>query len=516
LELILERVESGPGRRAIPLPVSASYPLRELIPTRDERFPYRVPGEMGPTLAAALERGFSLIARPYGTLAVRAPWKILTPRWVRLFNHLARHGLARTVNLSLPHEKGLPLYYFDVGASFLRHRTDGTQPDPLRYSRGFSEDYDHALARAAGECLERGTLLYFRMEDMIRSHVDALRSRGARFIAPERLGVFSAEQKKRRRGLVFDDESVFEWTSCRSLFANEEALLPSQLVHWNYPIGWGDAPEPMLREINTNGAGAFYSLEGALLSGLLECIQRDGFFLYWLRGLRPKRIETSGLRRKETLRLVEAARDLGIEPVFLDVTSELDIPTCVAILLRSDDEVPFASMGGSSRLDGESAMHDALLEAASVHHLIVGNTERLRLPEAHDFWLDSSFDSRKRIEYWANPEHREHLAFLLEGGSETVAEFCRGRSKGHDARESLAHVLSVLRDHGMDAWYFQARHEALDELGYASVRVIVPDLLPMYCENHNAPLGHHRLRDAPLPSGQSEARLPPPWPHPFP
>jgi ribosomal protein S12 methylthiotransferase accessory factor len=515
-EVILERVEAGPGRRSLPLPVNETYSLTELIPNRQEGPHYRVPGEIGQSLAGAFGRALGVIERAYGTLRVQSPSKILTPGWQRLFHHLARRGLARTVTLSSPHERGLSLYYFDVSAHFSRHLTDGGQPDPLRYSRGFSEDYDHALAKAAGECLERGTLLYFQMEDMVRSDVRALRSRGAQFVAPERVGVFSDEQKRMRRGLAFDDDSVFMWTRCRSVLSDDEALLPSQLVHWNYPVAWGDVPEPMLREINTNGAGAYYSLEGAILSGLLECVQRDGFFLYWLRGLTPRRIDASGLRRPATLRLLEEARDLGLEPVFLDVTSELGIPTCVCILLRGDEELPCASMGGSSRLDGEVAMHDALLEAASVHHLLIGSSERLRLPEGYEPWGDASFDSHKRIAFWANPEHKRHLAFLLEGEPETVTEFRREPLRGGDVRRTLEHVVSVLRSAGMDAWCFQAQHEALDEVGYASVRVIVPDLLPMYCENYNAPLGHRRLTSAPLPSGHSRPGPLPPWPHPFP
>jgi hypothetical protein len=70
----------------------------------------------------------------------------------------------------------------------------------------------------------------------------------------------------------------------------------------------------------------------------------------------------------------------------------------------------------------------------------------------------------------------------------------------------------------MDAYYFQARHQALDEVGYASVRVVVPGLVPMYCEDRNAPLGLARLRVEGPPRAEA-TRGPeawPPWPHPFP
>ena len=505
-ELIVERIESGEGRRAMPLPVSPPYSLGELLPRRAEGPGYHVPGEMGSQLAAAFERAFALIERGHGPLSVASPAQVLTPRWHRLFNRLKELGLAQSVTLSMPFERGVPLYYFDVGSPFLWHATDGARPEVSRYSRGFSEDYDVALARAVGECLERGALLYFRMEDMVRGSARSLRSHARRIVEPRSVGVFSPGQIERMPERRFDDDSVFQWTECTSLLTGSRALVPAQLVHWNFPTAWGDVAEPVLRERSTHGAGGFYSVEGAVLSGLLECVQRDGFFLYWLRSLAPPRIDPGGVRWPATLGLIEKARDVGLETVLFDITSELGIPTCLCALIRTDGEAPYASMGGSCRLDGERAIHDAFLEAASVHHMLVQRTEPFRLPDDYEPFTDPSLHTPNRLAFWANPEHARHLAFFLEGRPTSVSEFCRGLAGGEEARESLALVVRVLKQHGVDAFYVEARHAGLDELGYASVRVIVPHLLPLYYEERNAPLGHPRLRHAALNR----------WPHPFP
>jgi ribosomal protein S12 methylthiotransferase accessory factor len=514
VEHILERVEGGPGRRDVRVPVKASYSLRELLPQRSTG--YTIPGDMGPALARAFERAFSLLDRGHGPLAVQAPSKILTPRWHRILNHLRRLGLAQTIQLSLPLEKGVPLYYFDIGSPFHAHRTDGARPELPRYSRGFSEDYDLALSKCVGECLERGPLLYFRMADMLRGSARGIRSRGLSLVEPSAVSVFSAGQRERRPETRFDDDSVFRWTRCTSLVTGGEAWAPSQLIYWNYPIEWGDVPEPMLRECSTHGAGGFFSVEGALLSGALECVQRDGFFVHWLRRVVPPRIDVDTVTRPTTVALIEKARLVGLEPVFLDITTELGIPTCLCVLLRPDGEHPYASMGGSCRLDGETAIHDALLEAASVHHIIACDTSRLRLPNDYEPFTDPTLYTHKRLAFWANPEHAVHLAFFLEGRRVTVSQFGRGSVASSDPRRDLSAVTDVLRRHGMDAWYYQAQHPALTELGYASVRVIVPGLVPLYYEERNAPLGHPRLQTAPL---YSRAMLAEPWnhwPHPFP
>src|SRR5579862_3180555 len=138
---VSERIIGGPGHRTMPLPVRRSYSLAELLPRRDNGLSYRIPGEMGRELAAAFERTFSLLTRAHGTLEVKAPSTILTPRWHSVIHHLVGRGLARRLVLSLPLEKGLPLYYFDISSPFLGHQTDAGEPAAPRYSRGFSEDY---------------------------------------------------------------------------------------------------------------------------------------------------------------------------------------------------------------------------------------------------------------------------------------------------------------------------------------------------------------------------------------
>jgi ribosomal protein S12 methylthiotransferase accessory factor len=448
-----------------------------------------------------------MLERGYGPLTVRATSKLLTPRWQRVVHTLARHGLARTLTLSLPHERGIPLYYFDIAAAPCWHATDGGQPDRTRYARGVSDDYDHALAKCVGESLERGSLLYYRMADMIRGSARSLRARGTAFVEPSALSIFSREQIDRRPGLAFDDGAVFQWVRCKSLVSSEDALVPAQLVHWNYPVNWGDVPEPMLREQNSHGAAAFYSLDGAILSGLLECLQRDGFFRHWLRRIAPPRIATSDVTRPATMRILASARDIGLEPILLDITSEIGVPTCLCVLARSDGgESPAITMGASCRLDGDTAIHDALLEAASVHHVLAASRERVRAAPDRDPLVDASFDSDHRLAFWANPEHTQHLAWFLAGPTKSLSDFRRGWPASTSPRDAIDRIADVLRRHRIAAWFYEAEHPALGDLGFATARVIVPDLLPMYCVDRNAPLGLAR----------AEGAAQPPWPHPFP
>jgi thiazole/oxazole-forming peptide maturase SagD family component len=405
----------------------------------------------------------------------------------------------------------LPIYYFDLEAEVQGHDTDGGHPGNTRFCRGCSDDYDVAVAKAVGECLERTTLLYYRQRSLVRSSPRALRARRLRFVDPRSLTVFSTWQTERRPELAFDDDTVFGWERVTSLHTSEEALAPAQAVYWNYSLGFADAPEPLLREQNTNGAGGHYTPEAAVLSGLLECVQRDSFFRKWLRREPAARIDASGVRRPNTVALLRSAREVGLEPMFLDYTSPIGVPTCLCVLVRSDGGFPYASAGASSRLDGETALHDALIEAASVHHVLAPSEERVSLPERYEPFVDPTFPTLRRLLYWANPAHAAQLSLLHDGRTSirTVADFCRRPAPAGDAAASLEIVSAALRRHGHDAWYFLAKHPVLSELGYAVARVVVPGLLPMFCEQRNAPLGYGGLAE------RDPATLAP-VPHPFP
>ena len=345
-QIVVERVEGGAGRRALPSPVQETYALRELLPRRPDAtgtVAYTLPGKWArtrPRLRAGLRHGRPRIRRPpVRPPAVEIPHAALASRRAPTPSPRPRPD-----DPALPAaRRGDPRPHSDIGSPFLAHQTDGACPDLARFSRGFSEDYDQAVSKVIGECLERAPLLYFRMADFVRGSARSLRASGRRILEPSEIRVFSGEQREARPELRFDDDSVFHWTRLTSLLTSEVALMPAQLVYWNYPTAWGDVPEPMLREGSTHGAGGFFSVEGAILSGALECIQRDGFFLHWLRGVAPPRIDVATLRRPATLKLIEHARSVGLEPLFFDITTELGVPVCLCILLPPELHI---TMGG--------------------------------------------------------------------------------------------------------------------------------------------------------------------------
>jgi thiazole/oxazole-forming peptide maturase SagD family component len=449
----------------------------------------------------------------HGGVRVKPPSAILTPPWNALLQVLRRKHVASSVRLSYPWNHGVPLYYFDLGSPFIGHLTDGNRPSTLRYSRGFAESYDLALSKLFGECLERTPPLYHRWDDMVRASPRSLRDRGLRHLDPRRLSVFSAWQKDRRTQLGFDDDTLFHWDWCHPLHGGAKVLVPSQVVYWNYSKAAGDELEPTLRECSTHGGGGHFTVQGALVSALLEWIQRDAFFLFWLRGETPPRIDHDMLRSPATRTLIERTRDAGLDPTFLDLTTEFGIPVCACVLVGRDRTWPHLAVGASCRLDPEAAVHDALLEAGSVHHLLVASQEPTRLPNDYVPFTDPSMNTERRLAFWADPDNADKIAFLLAGRPRPLRPPDPAR-RAIAPEECLRLIKTRFRRLGLDAYYKVFDHEALRTVGYASVKVIAPDLAPLYYDDVNAPLGLERIRS--WRGAVVEPRDFTPWPHPFP
>ena len=87
----------------------------------------------------------------------------------------------------------------------------------------------------------------------------------------------------------------------------------------------------------------------------------------------------------------------------------------------------------------------------------------------------------------------------------------------HSAEEELASVIGKFNRLGKDyeVFYYRADSPFLKNLGFESVRVIIPQLLTFYIREENAPLGSRRFRDAPRALGFSPAATINPIPHPF-
>ncbi len=115
---------------------------------------------------------------------------------------------------------------------------------------------------------------------------------------------FLPVQQERFAPLRSGQEDVFEWVLGKNLITREKTALPRQITSW---FSHGHlSKEPVLFDPTSNGCAGYFTRRGAVLRGLLEVVNRDGFLVHWLTQIPPRVI------RRETLpeELGELARSL--------------------------------------------------------------------------------------------------------------------------------------------------------------------------------------------------------------
>lgn len=444
--------------------------------------------------------------------------RYIDTKWEGIINYLRSQGFIRDITLDTNFNDEINLYFFDIFSPLDRSLTDGHSPQYAGYSRGVSENYNEAVSKVIGEFLERYPLLLYKNKNLVRSSISSLKKSGKKFLDPRDLSEFSEEQKKNRAELNFNERSVFSWVKGKSLVDDKEALIPAQLVFWTYCRHKEDGLEPLLREANTNGAGGNFSRDGAILSGLYECIQRDSFFIHWFSKLSPRKIDNATISDPSIKKLLQKAERLNFEVHFLDITSDIKIPAAVAIIVDNTGVGPKIALGGGCGSDPSKVLERAMTEACGLYHWIRKKPVQFGLPENYKSFITGSIGQLERLRLWGNSDMFSNLEFLFKGSSETYDNFIlKGKSFTNEKEELEWAVKEVSKfGKGYEPFYYISSHPLLDELGYFSAKLIIPKLIPLYLNEINAPAGAKRISESIINMGLKPVEDINHWPHPFP
>jgi ribosomal protein S12 methylthiotransferase accessory factor len=393
--------------------------------------------------------------------------------------------------------------------------TDGYAKDlPVLCSSHF-DDPDISVSKALGEFLERYFLLVYKRNKLIHGSFKELNLQGKNVLNPKILNNFSDIQKKEFKHFVSDEHSPFGWVEGYSLATKKKILIPAQLVFWTYKR---EGMEPLIRESNTNGASGHFTYEEAVLSGAYEVIQRDSFLWYWMQTKTPPRISHKSLTAQNLKRILENCKRYGLQVEIMDVTTNLQVPSFIVVILDTSLNGVAVAMGGGCGWNKQEAIHKAVVEALSVRkwYRTVGFKNKFQLPQDYKPFFDISVDHLNRQRLWAEPgTFSSNINFFISGKEvDLVGE---ERSFG-DSKSELEHVLYILRSQNResDIYVYEVKNKILDALGYHVVRVIIPTLIPLYLKEVHAPLTHPRLWEELGQDASGCENLINKLPHPFP
>ena len=373
---------------------------------------------------------------------------------------------------------------------------------------------DEALAAALGEVAERYSASWVPEGLPLAT----ARELGDRAVDPRRFALFHPRQHA-RPGFPFTpftaDKRV-RWAPGVALPSNEPAFLPAQLVYlrWRSPRDTGEEP---IGYSTSNGTACGPTFEEAVLSGLLEVIERDAFMLTWYSGLSLPRLDWSS--EPELTSFDERYfRGAGLRCSAVDLSCFHDVPTVVGIVRGTPDDGAPLAVGAAAAPTVAEAWQDALGEAFAVRAWARAMSHEGRDRRFADDFSDlDGFDDH--ILFYASPEHARHAAFLDASPDENAAGEV-APLEGDNVTDQIAALCRRLAARGVTAYAVDVTAPDIAAAGLRVAKVVAPELQPLDVAYDGRFLGGRRLYRAAFELG---LRAEPatfddlnPHPHPFP
>jgi ribosomal protein S12 methylthiotransferase accessory factor len=299
-----------------------------------------------------------------------------------------------------------------------------------------------------------------------------------------------------------DPSEAIRWVKGVELPHGTPAHLPAVVVYTSRP----QHDAEMFWLPISNGAAAGFTWESALLSGILEVLERDIVSTLWLQRLSLPRLPGS-LLSPLTKRLVNWCERKYVRAHLFDATTEIGIPTVYCVLEAPHDPVAERVVAASTKFDFDSAARAAITEALYLRPLVHRSAEN---PEEADLLL-------KGAVWIGGPEGRGALDFLLHDENRHDENRHDGRDPqgapggntravpsppGIDEKARLRWLVDRCRDAGHRVYAVDLTTPDLRSVGLRVAKAIIPSLQPLNFHPHAQYLGHPRLYTLPGLLGQ--------------
>jgi ribosomal protein S12 methylthiotransferase accessory factor len=275
----------------------------------------------------------------------------------------------------------------------------------------------------------------------------------------------------------FDPSAKIEWSPVWSLRDGGFKYLPTSLLYFFYG-GPGF-------QADSNGCAAGNTREEAIVQGFLELVERDAYAIWWYNRSQRAAVDLSQFDDTYINDLQAQLADTGRKLWVLDVTSDLGVPTYVAILHWMQNGQENIEFGSGAHFDERIAMLRALTELnqfMSIGMMGGGTGEK------------PSLDG-------INPLHLHEHPFLTPSAN-PIAQPRSGSTLNplENTRDQVLACVDIARRAGLD---FLVLDQTRLDVEVPVVRVIVPGLRHFY--RRFAP---GRLYDVPVQLGLRDRPLP--------
>lgn len=331
----------------------------------------------------------------------------------------------------------------------------------------------------------------------------------AHAIHPARLVLFLDEHYKQQgfKCKEFSPVELIPWVWGYSFSSSRLVLVPADFVYY-----------PQLREkplvlANSNGAAAHSSMQGAIANGIYEVVERDACMIMWMNRLSMPRIKISQLpgHIKRILDQLIAAK---YRIHLIDITTDIPIPTVLAIAHHIQNEYPAMVVSTAANLDPLKAIEKAILQLEMQLLAVVyrKSTDQPRGVEC----LKTMLDHR---DFYLAPEMQSKWHFMISSAKQLDFLKAHPYLQENTATTELGRLLDILNSQGLEAIAVDITPPDVIELGLRTCKVLIPELQPLHFGTKHLRLAGRRLYEVPYRLGYTKTATNPCMlncdPHPF-
>lgn len=364
------------------------------------------------------------------------------------------------------------------------------------YSNGENEDSSasgisfnkrRALMKVLGETIERYALGGNNNNKFIYNNFSELKALSKLAIHPEDLITFS-----NRNHYAYNlGKKKLHWVEGKSLISSEKILIPAQLAYVPYLY---QHSEPLIRFPISTGAAAGVTLNDSLYRGICEIVERDAFMIAYLNKLPSPQIDLSSLSNKELYHIVNMLKKYKLEPIVLDLTNDLKIPVFAAIIVDRTGLGPAVSVGLKAGFDVKEtiigAIEESLMMRSWIRDKFIYNDpqykrgkEIITIEDRAHFWFPVS--AIKYLDFWIKNKNFKKF---------TTKDL-------RTPKDKLKKALSIFIKKRIDVFYIDIADKEVRKYGFMVVKVIIPQLQPLYLDERYPYLEGDRLYNTPVKIG---------------
>ncbi|MBO9478172.1 TOMM precursor leader peptide-binding protein [Shimia sp. R11_0] len=361
-------------------------------------------------------------------------------------------------------------------------------------SSGKGRTDTQARTSALCEALERYSGKFRGEEIRIPASLDML---GDSALHPNELMLYSDQQYADReawnaRGSQFQivpenqtHDEIVEWTPVWSITQKRMKYLPTSMLFYSYP-----APDNRFTSwADSNGAAAGSSYEDACLQGLMELVERDSVAIWWYNRLAMPEVDLTGLDdafvAENRAFYAEHKREFHV----LDITTDLGIPSFVAINRRTGGPTEDIVMGFGAHLDARVGIMRAITEMNQFMPAV--------LSVGVDGRTHYAFDDPDSLNWWQTATYDNQPYLVPEGPARKLTDYAP--LPDGDITHTLRTAIQRVEEAGHEVLVID---QTRADIGLPVVRVFAPGLRHFW-----ARYAPGRLYDVPVKMGRLDAPL---------